>query len=259
MSDYSPPSRNPADNDSLAGLLRLAMTKTLQRTDDMLPAKIIAYNAATNMAQVQPLIAVVTTNNQIVPRAQVASIPVYQASAGGFILRFPVNPGDLGWIKANDRDISLFTQTNQQSPPNTYRLHNFADALFFPQAAFDLVTIAGGDTANVVLQNYAGTVKISLSETTITITAPTSVTVNTQTATVNASTATTINTPTATFTGNVIIDGTINVNNVASSGTPCNINGSIVATGNVTGNGISLDTHHHTGVTTGGSNTGGPI
>ena len=173
MSNYSPPSRNPADNDTLAGLLRLALKKALQKTDDMLPAKVIAYNPATNMAQVQPLIVVVTTNNQIVPRAQVASIPVYQASGGGFILKFPIAPGDFGWIKANDRDISLFTQTNQQSPPNTFRLHDFADSLFFPQAAFDLVTIDGGDANNVVLQNYAGTVKISMSETGVSITAPT--------------------------------------------------------------------------------------
>ena len=37
------------------------------------------------------------------------------------------------------------------------------------------------------------------------------------------------------------------------------INGHVVATGEVTGNSIALSTHHHTGVTTGGSNTGGPV
>lgn len=172
MTTNSPPSGNQANRHNLRGVMRLMADKNLQRTDDMLPAKVIAYDTTTNMATVQPMIMAVTTDNQNVNRAQVASIPVYQASGGGFILKFPVTPGDFGWIKANDRDISLFIQTGQMSPPNTQRKHKFMDAMFFPQAWFDLVTIDGGDTNNVVLQNYAGTVKISMSETTVTITAP---------------------------------------------------------------------------------------
>ena len=37
------------------------------------------------------------------------------------------------------------------------------------------------------------------------------------------------------------------------------VSGSLVATGNVTGAAISLDSHVHTGVQTGGGNTGGPV
>lgn len=259
MTTNSPPSGNQANRHNLRGVMRQMLDKFLQRTDDMLPAKVIAYDPATNMAQVQPMIMVVTTDNQNVNRAQVASIPVYQASGGGFILKFPINSGDFGWIKANDRDISLFMQTGEMSPPNTQRKHTFKDAMFFPQAFYDLVTIADDDVNNVVLQNYAGTVKISISNTAITITAPSTVTVNTETAIVNATTSTTLNTPTTTCTGNLIVDGTINVNNSAESSTPCMINGAIIATGNITGNGISLDSHEHTGVTPGGGNTGGPI
>ena len=168
----APPSRNPTDNDTLNGMLRLVLTKFLQKTDDMLPAKVIAYDPATNTAQVQPLISVVTTDNQIVNRAQIASVPVFQLSMGGFILRFPCHSGDLGWIKANDRDISLFKQTGQMSPPNTQRKHSFEDALFLPQAAWSLVTLASEDTGNAVFQNYAGTVKIALWSNLIKILAP---------------------------------------------------------------------------------------
>jgi len=193
MVQNSPPSGNPADRHNLRGVIRLVLNKFLQKVDDCLPAIVIAYNLDTNMAQVQPLVAAVTTDNQIVNKAQVASVPVYQISAGGFILRFPVKPGDIGWIKANDRDISLFMQTGKMSPPNTQRKHSFKDALFYPQTLWPNVTIAGGDAANCVLQNYAGTVKISLSETAIVINAPTAVTVNTETATINASSTVDIN------------------------------------------------------------------
>ena len=160
---YAPPSRNPADSDNLTGLLKLAFTKFLQKTDDMLPAEVIDYDSATNMAEIQPLICIVSTANQQIQRPPIASVPVYQLSAGGFIVRFPVNKGDLGWIKANDRDISIFKQTMESSSPNTQRKHSFEDALFYPQAAFDLVTIAEEDANNLVIQNYAGTVKISIS------------------------------------------------------------------------------------------------
>ncbi|OWK37005.1 Gp138 family membrane-puncturing spike protein [Fimbriiglobus ruber] len=159
MTDYAPPSRNPADNDTLTGLLKLVLTKALQNTADMLPARVIAYDRTTNCAQVQPLIAVVTTANQVVQRAQVASVPVFQYGGGGFVLSFPVMTGDTGWIKANDRDISLFKQTTAASSPNTARLHDFADAMFFPDTLLNGVTIATEDAANAVLQNFAGTVK----------------------------------------------------------------------------------------------------
>ncbi|OWK36891.1 hypothetical protein [Fimbriiglobus ruber] len=48
MTDYAPPSRNPADNDTLTGLLKLVLTKALQNTADMLPARVIAYDRTTN-------------------------------------------------------------------------------------------------------------------------------------------------------------------------------------------------------------------
>jgi phage baseplate assembly protein gpV len=232
----APPSRNPSDNDTLNGMLRLVLTKFLQKTDDMLPAKVIEYDKAANTAQVQPLITVVTTDNQIVNRAQIASVPVFQLSMGGFILRFPCNSGDLGWIKANDRDISLFKQTGEMSPPNTQRKHSFEDALFLPQAAWSLITIDEEDAGNAVLQNYAGTVRIALWEDKVKITAPSVL----------------FDTPTATFTG------TINVLNTNSSETPCQIAGNINATGDIVAGSISLQNHVHTNGND-GADTGGPL
>lgn len=185
---YAPPSRNPADSDTLTGLLKLAFTKFLQKTDDMLPAEVVSYDSATNTAEVKPLIYIISTADQQIQRAAVASVPVYQISAGGFIVRLPVNKGDLGWIKANDRDISIFKQTNEGSSPNTQRKHSFEDALFYPQCAFDVVTIAEEDAVNMVIQNYAGTVKISLSQTSINMVAPTEINMTAPAINLNATT-----------------------------------------------------------------------
>jgi len=165
------PSQNPSNYGTLTGLFREAMDKMIAGVDGMLPARVISYNRATNRAQVQPLIMLVTTNNESVARAPVASVPVFQFGGGGHILSFNINAGDLGWIKANDRDISLFLQYFTQSAPNTWRKHSFQDAVFIPDPMRGY-TIAEEDQSNCVLQNLDGSVKISLSADTIKIAAP---------------------------------------------------------------------------------------
>ncbi len=172
VDEFAIPSRNPADDGTLVGAINLSLRKWLQYTDDMLPAKVIKYDRATNRVQVQPMIRMVKTNGQQVSRGQIASLPVLQMGGGGFILSFPLNPGDLGWIKANDRDISLFLRGYAEAEPNTKRLHNFSDALFIPDVMTGY-TIADGDDGNAVLQNLDGSVKIALFADKIKITAPT--------------------------------------------------------------------------------------
>lgn len=170
-SSGNPPDIDPANNDSLSGLMRFAFYKLLQGVNGMLPAKVIAYDRTTNRVQVQLLIAVVTTNGAQISRPQIASLPVLVLGGGGFMLSFNLNPGDLGWVIANDRDISLFLQTYHQSAPNTGRIKNFADGLFVPDIMTGY-TINSEDASNAVLQSTDGTVKISLGTGKITISAP---------------------------------------------------------------------------------------
>lgn len=169
---FSPPSIDPASKGDLTGTVRFILTKFLQGVDDMLPARIVAYDRATNRAQVQPLISIVTTTNQRVEKAQIASVPVLQLGGGGFVLSFPLNAGDLGWIKANDRDISLFLQSKSSAPPNTQRKHSFEDALFIPDTMLRQVTIDPEDEEAVTLQSLDGSIKIALHSDSISIKSP---------------------------------------------------------------------------------------
>jgi phage baseplate assembly protein gpV len=235
-SEYSPPSRNPADNDTLIGLFRLVLTKFLQNTDDMLPAKVIAYDRETNRATVQPMVCIVTTGNQQVSRAQIASVPVLTMGGGNGVLSFNLVPGDLGWIKANDRDISVFLQALAQSPPNTLRLHDFSNGLFIPDK-MNQFTLNSEDAENAVFQTHDGTVRVALWSNQVKITAPTIL----------------LDSPVVTITG------IINVQNTNEDSTPCTVNGNITTNGDVIASGTSLHTHIHGGVTAGGSDTGVPV
>lgn len=171
MTASNNPSIDPANNETLAGSLRFAFSKLTQQIDGALPAKVILYDRVKNRVQVQLLIKMITTDGSLVSRAQIASIPVLVLGGGGYMLNFPLNPGDLGWVIANDRDISLFLQSYIESPPNTTRVKQFSDGVFIPDVMRGY-TISDDDADSVVLSSTDGSIKISLGAASVTITAP---------------------------------------------------------------------------------------
>ncbi len=228
---YAPPSSDPGDDGTLPGLMRVFAMKMAQQTDDMLPARVIAYDRAKNRATVQPIVRMVTTAGDEVSRAQIASVPVLQIGAGDFLLAFPVNPGDLGWIKASDRDVSLFLQGLDEAAPNTARMHSFQDGLFIPDRMREW-SLDPADADRVVLTHSGGATRIAVGVDTIAITASAAVTVDAPAVTITSA-LTTVNGP-------VTVNGTLTATSVATAG------------------GIVLETHRHTGVTTGAGTSGGP-
>jgi hypothetical protein len=160
-SNFNLPSLDPADNGSLAGVLQFVFKKMSQQVNGMLPAQVIAYDRTTNRVQVQLLIAQLTTSGATVSRPQLSSLPVLSLGGGGYTLNFPLTAGNLGWVVANDRDISIFLQNYSESAPNTTRMFSFSDGLFIPDVMTGF-TIADEDTTRCVLQNLDGSVKVTL-------------------------------------------------------------------------------------------------
>ena len=169
---YNNPSIDPADNNSLAGSIRFAFSKLIQKIQGMLPAQVIAYDRDTNRVQVQLMISLITTSGATVPRPQIASIPVFEFGGGGFFMNFPLNEGDPGWVLANDRDISNFLQSYSMAPPNTNRICQFSDGVFFPDfmRGTNGIRPPNSDGA-LTIQNSTGTVSIVISDDTITLNA----------------------------------------------------------------------------------------
>jgi hypothetical protein len=180
------PSIDPSNIDSITGLLRHVMNKSMQSMDGMLPAQVIAFSRNDpNRVQVQPLIMLMDTNGAQIKRGQIASIPVLQLGGGGFVLSFNLKPGDLGWIKANDRDISIFLQSYKESSPNTYRKKDFSDSLFIPDVMKGY-SVDAEDLENAVIRSIDGTVKISFGTDKVKIKAP-NVEIESTDATINCS------------------------------------------------------------------------
>lgn len=162
MSDNRP-NTDAANEGSLSGQLGAALKSFfLNEFEGMLPAVVVSYDDSTNRAVIKPLVMIGTTSGAKVSRAQVSGIPVYRFGGGGFFMRFPIKAGDFGWIKTNDRDISLvFQRGGLEDWPNTTRMHKFSDAMFFPDT-FKQWVISGENADKAVWQTMDGETCISL-------------------------------------------------------------------------------------------------
>ena len=236
MSNPTIPSRSPANTNSLSGLLSVVVRKSLESRNGQLPAKVLAYDRSLNRATVQPLIDVVLTSGDVKPRPQIASVPVLSLGGGGFCINFPLVAGDIGWIEASDRDISLFIQSLSEAKPNTFRIHSFEDGLFIPDAFRKYSFDSGDDSASMVIQSYDGSVKISLSPTGITLKAPTSITLESALISLKA--------------------GALTMTDISGGGTgTATISNPVVMSDGLTVNGKKVEDHYHNGVQTGAGNT----
>lgn len=219
------PNINQSTDDSLAGKMKDSLHKWLMTVDDMLPARVVAYDDSSGLATVQPLVMVGTTDGTKISRAPVAGIKTLRIGAGGFFIRFPIKPGDLGWIKANDRDISLILQSSGgEDWPNTKRLHSFSDALFIPDT-YKQWAIDGADIDSLIIQSMDGSVKIALRSNEIEIKA--------QTVKINGDLE---------LTGNISATGDVEFTGPSLKHNNINVG----------------STHNHSGVVSGSDNTGTP-
>lgn len=158
MSNFQPPVSDPAIRDFLLG-----QTDALMRTfvrdelDDCMPCRVTEVNGS--LVSVQPLPLLIMADRSTRRRPIIPDIPVAWPGSQGSVLRFDIQPGALGWIKASDRDISLILETLGEARPNTLRRHSFSDAFFLP-ADFSAMTPAGDGAA--VLQTRDGSAFVSV-------------------------------------------------------------------------------------------------
>ena len=154
-----------SQDESLSSTFDFINNKIKQGLNIMLPCQVLAVDRTKNRVKVLPLIALLKTNGETMNRAIIDDIPICNLSAGGFIINFPIKVGDFGYIKSNDRDISLFKQSYKNSKPNTTRKNDFADSIFIPDVINqNLYNINEEDSEALVIQSYDNSTKISMSD-----------------------------------------------------------------------------------------------
>lgn len=117
---------------TMRGLLEIAGAAESDGGYGDLPAKVLTYNASSQLVDVQPLV--------MIPRAgkMKAVLPVRSlqvrfvgGNAGAFT--FPLSAGDWGWIRPAGADVSAYKMRGVEQDPNAIpRSDNLNDAVFEP-------------------------------------------------------------------------------------------------------------------------------
>lgn len=135
--------------------------EALFRVHDMrfevcLPAIVRDYNRNSHLALVQPLVNMVSSEGEQLERAPIL-VPVRRVMYGEFMVDFPLNIGDTGWVIAGDRDsenailansgnVTSSSNTNEGGQrPATRLLHKYRFGFFIPDrwGTINLATKSG--------------------------------------------------------------------------------------------------------------------
>lgn len=229
-------SYNPADKNSLSGVIQEVLRNYSLSLENCIPAVVVSHDRATNTVIVQPAINSVLTDGTPQARDKI-KLPIHIFGGGGVVISAPLNAGDTGWIIAGDRDISLFKQSLAISNPNTYRTHKFSFGFFIPDKIKGF-SVQSGDEGAFLIQTLDGTTRIALSDGLIKVVSKSDVNVES---------------PNLTITGqNVSITGTTTITGDLT------VSGTITGQTDVIAAGISGKAHVHGGVTSGNATSGGP-
>lgn len=245
--------------DNLSELIKRTIIQTMRQLRVSMPCEVVRYNSKRQMVDVRIVQPEIDLAGNNIPMPVITNIPVSFVRCGNSHITHPINKGDTGFIIFADRDISSWVETNNTSVVDSARTHSMQDSYFIPGIA------GGGKNAN------PNDVEIKYNNTTIHLRKNGDVDINTPSkVNINASSEVnvttnklTVNAPNSYFNGNVFISQLLTTGGFVSNGTSgggvAQFTGSINVTGDVTANGTSLDTHVHSGVQSGGSNTGQPI
>lgn len=98
-----------------------------------LPAKIISYDHAKNLAVVQPVLKRKYKGEEMaVDLPNISNVPLAFPRMGKGHLRFPVNAGDTGQLVFSQRSIDAWLVSGGQVDPLDPRKFSLSDAVFYP-------------------------------------------------------------------------------------------------------------------------------
>jgi hypothetical protein len=216
-------------------VFRIGMSALQASLWTAIPGKVVAVNLLKNTVDVQPTIQGSITDEYgkvtYVNLPILGDVPICFQNAGGFVLTFPVAVGNEALVILASRCIDAWWQLGGIQKPMEDRMHDLSDGFAFIGPRSLPNAIPNISATSVQLRNMAGTTYVEIDALSkINLVSPAGISVQGPLA----------------VTGAITLTGAVGVT------------GAIVATGEVTGNAIPLSTHHHGGVATGTSLTGGP-
>lgn len=161
-----PVSADPQDFGNIDESLWYVLQKFGEGLECCIPAVVRSYDRGKNEVLAVPAIRAVLPNaggegGRALSDRPPVSVPALTLGGGGFIVNFPLNPGDTGWIVASDRNADNFLETLEISDPNTAASHKWSFGVFIPDKVKKF-SVDEADAAGMVIQSLDGSSKIVL-------------------------------------------------------------------------------------------------
>jgi len=116
----------------LATVIKAAIERRLEDVFVCLPGRIVLYDPATQMAQVQPLIKYPAPGQGTYLLPIIINVPVLFPRSSICYFSFPLLPGDLVTLIFADKSLDKFLQLGMEVDPEDNRIHYLNDAYAFP-------------------------------------------------------------------------------------------------------------------------------
>lgn len=232
--------QDPNSSSDQFNAIAFLVRQMIGRLSTMKPVKVLKVTADAPSAlgpagtvDVLPLVMQVDGGGNTQPHGTVYGLPYFRLAAGSCAIIMDPKVDDVGFVVCADRDISAFKQNKEQSPPGSARMFDLADGVY-------VGSILAAEPERYVLLSD-DSIKLADGSTTVEVKADG-----------------------VYVTGNLIVDGGVQLSGAFTAVGGGTYQGALQTTGDVvggvgTGNQISLRTHRHGGVTTGGGQTAVPV
>lgn len=224
----------------LAAALRAASSQALRGLHTCMPGVIVAYDAGKQLADVQPSLSRRLKDGRDEKLPILTDVPVIWPRSGGASMTFPVDSGDGCLLMFSERSIDTWKGADGENFTDDTRMFDLSDAV----AIMGLVQAGKAGAPGNKVRIKFGETTIDVADGEVEMKAP----------------KVKIDAPDTQIVGNVAITGNLGVSGESTS------QGSLIINGNLDVNGGALRhqsknvgrTHRHSGVQTGGGNTGEP-
>lgn len=123
-------------NDTLGAAFRDIIDAFLGDMHTAIPAQVVAYDAAAQTVDVQPMVKRVIVDddgNEVVEQLpQITGVPVAFPSGGGYMVTFPIAANDYVMLVFSERPIDTWLSSGNESDPGDLRHHDLSDAVAIP-------------------------------------------------------------------------------------------------------------------------------
>ena len=206
-----------------------------------LPGIFQSFDPEALTASVQPAIrgevAGETGTARTVDMPLLVDVPVVFPHGGGYSLTFPIRPGDECLVVFASRCIDAWWQSGGIQSPAEARMHDLSDGFAIPGPWSQAANIGDVSASAVQLRSDDGASCVEITGQAVNIKSPGKIV---------------LDAPLVEVAGPLVQTG-------AKGSGPSSFKGGFTNTGGrIESNGISLETHTHSGVQTGGGSTGGP-